>query len=355
MSVAASSAVGPPPGMRIRLSSNESAWGPSPRAVEAATRTLAEGHLYPDDQSVGLREALAAHEGVAADEVAVGHGSAAVLMDLIQQTCADGGDVLAYAWSFVVYRLGARNAGARYLEAPTGGPATSDRTGWARDPQALLDTLTPATRIVLVDNPGNPTGTHLGGDALRELVAGIPEDVAIVVDEAYHHFARGHADYVPVADLDLGHPGLMVLRTFSKAHGLAGMRVGYVVGPPERVAAVDAWRTRFNVTAPSQAAAVAALHDHAHLEQTVEGTVAGRERMQAWLRDHDVAFTPSLGNFVTIELGRPAAPVVEAFADRDVGVRPLTPYGMDEQIRVSVGTPDEMAGFLDAADDVLAG
>lgn len=355
MSVAASSAVGPPPGMRIRLSSNESAWGPSPKAVEAATRTVTEGHLYPDDQSVALREALAAHEGVDVDQVAVGHGSAAVLMDLIQQTCADGGDVLAFAWSFVVYRLGARNAGARYLEAPTGGPATLDRPGWARDPRALLESLTPTTRIVLIDNPGNPTGTHLGADALREVVEGIPEDVTIVVDEAYHHFARGHGDYATVADLGIEHPGLMVLRTFSKAHGLAGMRVGYVVGEPNRVAAVDAWRTRFNVTAPSQAAALAALDDHVHLEQTVAGTMAGRDRMQAWLRDHDIAFTPSLGNFVTIELGRAAGPVVEAFAAHDVGVRPLAPYGMDEQVRVSVGTPDEVTGFLDAADHVLVG
>lgn len=355
MSVAASSAVGPPPGMKIRLSSNESAWGPSPRAVEAATRTIEDGHLYPDDQSVELRRALAAHEDVTLDQVAVGHGSAALLMDLIQQTCADGGDVLAFERSFVVYRLGARNAGAAYVEAPDGGPATVDRPGYGRDPQDLLDALTSRTRIVLVDNPGNPTGTHLDGDQLRALVEGIPEDVTVVVDEAYHHFATDHGGYTPVADLGLEHPGLLVLRTFSKAFGLAGMRIGYLVGGPELVAPVDAWRTRFNVTSPSQAAGVAALDDHAHLERTVSGTLEGRERMESWLRDHGIAFTPSLGNFVTIETGGPAAGTVEAFAAHDVGVRPLAPYGMDEQVRVSVGTRDEVDGFLEAAEQVLLG
>ena len=354
MSVAASAAVGPPPGMKVRLSSNESAWGPSPRAVEAATQAVAEAHLSPDDQAVALRQANAAHEDAALDQVSVGTGSAAVLMDVIEQACADGqGEVLAFERSFVVYRLGARNAGVPYVEAPTGGPATVDEPGYVRDPQALLDLVTHDTRVVCIDNPGNPTGAHLAGDDLRDLLAAVPEGVTVVLDEAYHQFAEGHEDYATATQLGLEHPRLLVMRTFSKAYGLAGMRVGYVVGPPALVGPVDQWRSRFNVASPSQAAARAALDDHAHLERTVRGTLEGRARMQDWLAEHGVAFTPSLGNFVTIELDRPAPEVVEAFAEHEVGVRPLAPYGMDRQVRVSVGTPDEVDAFLDAAEAVL--
>lgn len=354
MSIAASSAVGPPPGMKIRLSSNESAWGPSPRAVEAASHAIEESHLYPDDQSVELRTAVAAHEGMPFEQVAVGTGSAALLMDLIQQTCADGGEVVAYERSFVVYRLAARNAGVPYVEAPTVGPATTDRPGYGRDPEALLDRVGDDTRLVVVDNPGNPTGVHLDGDGLRAVLEAVPEHVAVVVDEAYHQFAAGHDGYTPVRDLGVDHPGLVVLRTFSKAYGMAGFRVGYLTGPADRVAAVDQWRTRFNVARPSQAAAVAALEDHPHLQRTIEGTLEGRRRMQSWLAARGVPHTPSLGNFVTIETPGPASETVEAFAARDVGVRPLTPYGMDRQVRVTVGTSDEVDGFLEAAEDVLA-
>jgi len=353
MSVEASATVGPPPGMRVRLSSNESAWGPSPAALEAATHAAAESHRYPDDQSIDLRQALAAAEGRTLDEVAVGHGSAALLMDLIQQVCHDGGDVVSVERAFIVYRLAARNAGVPYLEAPTGGPATPDEPGYTRDPEALLATITPDTRVVVVDNPGNPTGAHFDGDALRHVIRNVPDHVIVLVDEAYHHFATDQRGYLTVDQLGVEHPGLMIMRTFSKAYGLAGLRVGYLLGPAEHVAPVDAWRTRFNVTATSQAAAIAALGDPGHLDTVVAGTLEGRDRMEAWLAERGHAFTPSLGNFVTIELDGPAGPVIDAFAQHGVGVRGLPPYAMNEQIRVTVGTEQEVDDFLEAAEAVL--
>lgn len=354
---ASSAAVGPPPGMRVRLSSNESPFGPSPRAVAAATEVAAQAHLYPDDQSVELREALAAAEGVGVDEVAVGTGSAGLLMDIIGHACrrevADDPAVLSYERGFVVYRLAARNAGARYVEAPTEGPATRDRDGYGRDVEALLARLDPTTRVVVVDNPGNPTGAHLDADALRRLIEATPPDVTVVVDEAYHPFARGQQGYATVAELGVSHPRLLTVRTFSKAHGLAGLRVGYVTGPADLVGAVDAWRVRFNLSSVAQAAALASLDDAEHLAACVEGTLVGRARMAEGLRALGVPFTDGLGNFLTLELGEPAGPVVEAFAAHGVGVRPLAPYGMDEQVRVSVGTPAEVSAFLDAAREVL--
>lgn len=356
--VASASAAGPPPGMAVRLSSNESPFGPSPSAVAAIERAAAEAHRYPDDQSRALREGLARHEDVEVGRVAVGTGSAGLLMDAVAHAChghPDGpGNVVSFDRAFVVYRLAARNAGAEYREAPTGGAAGPGRDGYARDVGALLDLVDDRTRVVLVDNPGNPTGAHLTGEQLRELVAGVGEQVTIVVDEAYHDFAAGQRGYATVAELGLAHPRLLVTRTFSKAHALAGLRVGYVLGPEPLVTELDAWRVRFNVTATAQAAALASLDDGDHVAGCVQATLEGRARMAAHLRGLGVPFTDGLGNFLTIELGEAAEPTVEAFARRGVGVRPLAPYGMDEQIRVSVGTPVEVDAFLTAADEVLA-
>ncbi|MBW3621563.1 MAG: aminotransferase class I/II-fold pyridoxal phosphate-dependent enzyme, partial [Actinobacteria bacterium] len=301
-SVASSSAVGPPPGMAVRLSSNESPFGPSPAAVEAIRTLAPDAHLYPDDQSVVLRDALAERLGRTRAEVAVGTGSAALLMDLVAHECRDGGDVLTYERAFIVYRLGARNAGAGYVEAPTGGPATADADGYGRDVDALLERIDGSTRLVVVDNPGNPTGAHLTGEELTALVAGVPEHVTIAVDEAYNEFAVGQQGFRTVAELGLEHPRLLVLRTFSKAYALAGLRVGYVTGPAELVSSLDAWRTRFNVNAAAQVAALAALEDTAHLQRTVDGTLEGRARMAAGLRELGIPFTDGLGNFLTFEL-----------------------------------------------------
>jgi len=217
----------------------------------------------------------------------------------------------------------------------------------------MLDAVTPATRVVVVDNPGNPTGAHLSGDELRVLAETLPERVTLVVDEAYHQFAQGQRGYRTVGELGLEQPNVVTLATFSKAHALAGLRIGYAWGHPSVIGPLDARRTRFNVTATGQAAALASLGDTAHLERTVRGTLAGRARMEAALEAFGVRFTAGLGNFVTLDLGVPADPVVDAFATHGVGVRPLAPYGMHQQVRVTVGTPDEVEAFLAAARTVL--
>ena len=355
MSVESSTAAGPPPGMRVRLSSNESPHGPAPAAVEAARRVAEDLHLYPDDQSTDLRRALAGVEDVAFEAVSVGTGSAAILMDLVpQQTHGRGGNVVAYERAFIVYRLACRNAGVEYREAPTGGPAVADADGYQRDPQALLATIDEDTRLVVVDNPGNPTGAHLDADGLRAVVAGVPEDVTLLVDEAYWQYADGQRGYARVRDLDVEHPRLVVTSTFSKAHALAGLRIGYLVGAQDVVQGVDAWRPRFNANAVGQAAALASLDDTGHLERAVASTLTERERMAAGLRGLGIPFTDGLGNFLTLEVGADAGPVVAAFAEHGIGVRPLVPYGMREQVRVTVGTAAEVDDFLTAAADVLA-
>ncbi len=346
MSIESSAAVGPPPGMAVRLSSNESPFGPSPAAVEAMQAAVADAHRYPDDQSIDLRGALAAHEGRSPDEIAVGNGSANLLMDLIAHETGPGTSLLAYERAFIVYRLGARNVGADYVEVPTG-----DR--YDRKVADLLDRIDDTTRLIIVDNPANPTGDHLTGDEVRELVAGVPDDVTVVLDEAYHHYASGQRGYQTVDTLGIEHPRLLVSRTFSKAFALPGARLGYLIGDPGIVRSVDAYRARFNLNVAAQAGGIAALADGDHLERTIRLTLESRERMVSRLRELGADVIDGLGNFVLLELGGPAAPVVEAFAEHGVGVRPLAPYGMLEQIRVTVGTPDETDAFLTAAEDVL--
>ena len=355
MSVAAGAAVGPPTGMRIRLSSNESPFGPSPAAIEAATSTVSQAHRYPDDASAQLRAAIAVDEGVTPPEVAVGTGSAALLMDLIPALCTghEAPEVVAFARSFVVYRLAASNAHAAYIEVATGGPATGTAPGYARDVDALLAAVTPRTRVVAVDNPANPTAAHITGAALTYLARELPAHVTLLVDEAYHHFATGQQGYVRARDLELAHEAVVVLTTFSKAHALAGLRVGALLGPPELVAASDGRRPRFNVATAAQAAALASLGDREHLAATVHGTIEGRQRLSSGLHELGVAHSAGLTNFATVELGRPAGPVVEAFAQRGIGVRPLTPYGLEEQVRITVGTPAEVDAVLTAAPEVL--
>ncbi len=342
--------------MRVRLSSNESPFGPSPAAIVAANQAVADAHRYPDDASAALRRAIAAEEDAREDAVAVGTGSAALLMDLIPDRCAGFPDaeVLAFARSFVVYRLAARNAGARYVEVATGGPATLEAPGYARDVEALLAGVTARTRVVVVDNPGNPTGAHLTGAELEHLAEGLPPHVTLLVDEAYHHFADQQEGYRRARAHTLAHDDVVVLSTFSKAHALAGLRVGAMVGPPALIASADARRTRFNVSAPAQSAAIASLADTRHVAATITGTLEGRSRLSAGLAALGVPHTAGLGNFVTVELGTGAGAIVAAYAERGIGVRPLAPYGMDEQIRITVGTPDEVDQVLSASEEVLS-
>jgi histidinol-phosphate aminotransferase len=346
----AAAAVGPPPGMKVRLSSNESPFGPSPAVADVLQQAASSVHLNPDDQSVDLRGAVADLEGVPVEQVAAGNGSADILMDLVAHATRSGGDdpgeVLVYERAFIVYKLGAQVVGARLVEAPLG-------DGYRRDPDALLERVTDETCIVCLDNPANPTGDHFDGEALRALVTSLPEHVTVVVDEAYHHFAAGQRGYRTVAELGLDHPRLVTVRTFSKAYALAGLRVGYLVGPQDLVAAVDTARVRFNVNRLGQEAAVAAVGDKEHLARTVEGTLAGRARMAEGLAEIGVPVVDGLGNFLLVELGGDSGPVVQRYADHGVGVRPLAPYRLGEQIRVTVGTPEEVEMFLDASRDVL--
>lgn len=355
MNVGAAAAMGPPVGMRVRLSSNESPFGPSPRAIEAANKALTEAHRYCDDQARDLRSRLAELAGTSTSRVAVANGSAAALMEAITYACVghDDAEVLAFGRSFVVYRLAAQNVGARYVEVP-GIPADTPGQPERRDVAALLAAITPKTRVIAIDNPGNPTGSHLTGDELAHLIAATPPHIMLIIDEAYHHFADGFKGYQTVASLSQTHPRLVTAHTFSKAYALAGMRIGVLYGSEHVITEIDARRPRFNVTAPAQAAALASLDDTHHLAFTVKESIVGRERLAEGLAAMNVKYTEGLGNFVAVDFGVAADPVIATYAEHGVGIRTLVPYGMPHQARVSVGTDEEVDAFLRATHDLAA-
>ncbi len=320
----------------VKLASNENPDGPSPKAVEAAQRALAEAHRYPDGDAGLLKERLAAHMQARPDEILVGNGSNEVL-ELVIRSFAGPGDEVVYAErGFIVYALAAQAAGAV-------GVAVPERDGLAPDLDAMADAIGPRTKVVALANPNNPTGAFVEPDALERFFARVPEHVVILLDEAYH-------EYVAERQGDswhrFAHPGLVVVRTFSKAYGLAGLRVGFAVADAGIVAVVNRFREPFNVNAPAQAAAIAALDDAEWVEAHVRRTLAERERLESWLRERGVLAGESAGNFVLMRETR-AAELVGWLEAQGVIARPLGPYGMHEIVRISVGTPEENSLLLE--------
>lgn len=328
----------------IKLASNENPLGPSPLAVEALRAAAAEVHRYPEDDPWALREALAERMGVPDSWVAVGAGSSA-LLKLLAEAYLSPGDPVVYAWpSFILYPTVARLQEAQELAIPLGPDGRHDLEAMARAAEGA--------RLVVVCNPNNPTGTYVSGEELERFLDRVPRDTLVVVDEAYAEFARHAApDYPESVRWVRDGRRVAVLRSFSKVFGLAGLRVGYMVAPPEVVEAVARVREPFQVSAPAQAAALAALQDDHHVARTLEVVAQGRNRLQSLAARLGVRSYPSVANFVWMDTGRPAQEVAHALLEQGIIVRP-GPSG-STWLRVSVGTPEEIDRFEDALARVL--
>jgi histidinol-phosphate aminotransferase len=315
----------------IKVASNENALGPSPKVVEAIARAAASVHRYPDGGAVALLERLSSHLGVPASRLVAGNGSNEVL-ELLARIFVDPGDeVLCSEYSFVVYRLAAVAAGGRAVLAPA--------RGLAHDLEAIADAIGERTRIIFLANPNNPTGTWFDGEAWRRFLDRVPEDVCVVLDEAYAEFVEERGYESGLADLD-AHPGLVVVRTFSKAYALAGLRLGYAVVPPAIADAFSRIREPFNTNLVAQAAAIAALEDVEHLERSRALVRASRERWRAAIADLELQAGPMAANFVLVDVGDGAAVTAKMLA-AGVIVRPVAPYGLPTMIRITFGTESE--------------
>jgi histidinol-phosphate aminotransferase len=327
----------------IKLASNENPLGPSPLGVAAAARELERLHRYPDSEAPALRAALAARLGVGVGEVVVGNGSNELLELLVRTFCTGREHVVFGEPAFVVYRLACLAHGVPFTAVPLD-------DGQVHDLPAMAAAITPATRIVFIANPNNPTGTYVGRDALSIFLRAVPRDVIVVLDEAYIEYADApdFPDGLALRDL---HPRLVVIRTFSKIYGLAGLRVGYMVLGTELAQYVNRVRAPFNVSSVSQAAGAAALADTDHVAQTRALNQAEKAFVADELTRMGLAVVPTQANFFLIDLARPATDAYEALLRHGVIVRTVPP--LPTMVRVTLGTRSENVRLLAALRAVL--
>ena len=328
----------------IKLASNENPLGPSPRVRAALEAQIVDVGRYPDGAAFELRQALARRHAVEPASVTIGNGSNDVLDMIARAFLWAGRESLFSQYAFAVSPISSAAVGA----TPRIAPAVDD----GQDLAARRRMINANTGVVWIANPNNPTGTRLGGPALRAFVEDVPSDVIIVVDEAY--FEYDQADDHPDASQWLAEfPNLVVTRTFSKAYGLAALRVGYGLSHPDVGDLLNRVRQPFNVDSFAQAAALAALGDEEFLQRSVALNDRGMRQLVEGATRLGLDFIPSAGNFLTIDLGRDAGPVDQALLRLGVVTRPIASYGLPNHLRVSIGLPEENARFLAALEQVI--
>ncbi len=322
----------------IKLASNENPLGPSPKAVAAIQAALPELALYPDGNGFELKSALAERFAVSRDQIILGNGSNDVL-ELVARAFLGAKTSAVYAQhAFAVYPLVTQAVGAEGIEV-----AARD---FAHDLEAMIAAIRSDTRVLFVANPNNPTGTFIPGPILREALERIPHHVLIVLDEAYTEYLLPEHRYDAVSWLQ-SLPNLLISRTFSKAYGLAGLRVGFGLARPAIIDLLNRVRQPFNVSSLALTAAAAALDDGAFLERTRAINSAGLAQLTAGFRRLGLPFIPSHGNFVAVKVGE-SARIYESLLRQGIIVRPVAAYQMPLYLRVSVGLEQENAAFLAA-------
>lgn len=336
----------------IKLASNENPLGPGPRAQAALAAAIANVGHYPDGSGHGLRSRIAHRHGVDIGQVTLGNGSNDVLVLLAEAFLVPGVEAVYSQYAFAVYPSAVQASGATARLVPAWPAGHAQPLG--HNPAELAAAVGPRTRMMFMANPNNPTGTWLDESELDALLRAVPPDVIVVLDEAYHEYSAelGVPDGTRWLDR---HPNLVVTRTFSKAYGLAGLRVGYAVSHPDIADILNRVRQPFNVSVPALAAAAAAFDDVGHLEATVRLNRAGIERLRAGLATLGIGAPPSAGNFVLADLRRAAGPIDHALLREGVIVRPLANYALPNHLRISTGTPEQNERLLTAMAAAIAG
>ena len=329
----------------VKLASNENPLGPGSRARAAIAAMLGEIGRYPDGAGFELRRALADHHGVSPMSITLGNGSNDVL-ELIARTFLQPGVESVFSeYAFAVYPISTQAVGATARVAPA--------RDYGHDLDAMSALINDQTRVVWIANPNNPTGTWLAASALRSFIGSLPKTCVVVVDEAYTDYVS-EPDFPDTTNWIETFPNLIVTRTFAKAYGLAALRVGYGISDPRVADLLNRVRQPFNVNALAQAAAAAAIGDREHVRASVELNRAGMRQLTDAFARLGIDYIPSVGNFVTIDLKRPAGPINDALLRRGVIVRPLANYGLPNHLRISTGLEQENARFIAALEDVLA-
>ncbi|MGH9735358.1 MAG: histidinol-phosphate transaminase [Candidatus Acidiferrales bacterium] len=327
----------------VRLSSNENPLGPSPLAIHAARKALADTNRYPDIDSLVLRRALAKKHHLPIEQIILGAGSTELIDLSARHMLRPGSAGVTSSGSFPLYYIAIRAAGARLVETPL--------RDYSFDLDVIARSFTPESRIAFLANPNNPTGTMFTADEFDAFLARVPSHVLPVLDEAYCDYIE-RPGYSRSIDLVRRGANLLVLRTFSKVYGLAGMRIGYGLGPPKLLDAMNELRGPFNTSNVAQAAALAALNDRQHVRRSVKSNNAGLAQLAGGLRKLGIRVVPSVANFILAEFGYDTEPICEQLSGRGVIVRPMRWMGFPQAIRISVGTRAENERFLRALADL---
>jgi len=335
-------------GPGVKLSANESALGASPKAMAAYAEAAGIMERYPDANAVGIRSAIADRYGIEAEKILMGIGSDELLSALVRAYAGAGDEVLYPTATFPMYRIYALSTGADIVQAPD--------IGYSADVDALLAAVTDRTKVVIVANPNNPTGTYLSSDELARLRAGLRDDILLIIDAAY-------AEYVAKPDYDAGialveaTDNTVMTRTFSKVHGMASLRIGWCYAHSDVVSVVGRIRSPFNVSSAAQAAGIAALEDKAHEEAVIAHTAKWHRIATQRLSGLGLEITGTEGNFVCVEFpdedGKRATDAYEFLRQRNIIVRAMAGFGLPKHVRITIGLDDEMETCLDAIDEFV--
>jgi histidinol-phosphate aminotransferase len=328
----------------IKLASNENPLGPSRLALAAMRRALAQVNLYPDGNAFYLKQKVAAKLGLTPGHLILGNGSNEVIEFIGHALLSPGAEVVVSQYCFAVYPIVTALFGGKLIVVPA--------KHYGHDLDALLAAITPNTRVVFVANPNNPTGTSARREDLARFVAAVPDNVVLALDEAYIEFLDEPIDLLP--EIRSGaKPNLLLMRTFSKIYGLAGLRLGYGIGHPDLIAEFEKVRQPFNINAIAQAGALAALDDTAHAEKTRQKNSRGLKSYARAFRKLGLEFIPSSANFILVRVGD-CQRVFNEMQKLGVIVRPMGGYQLPEWVRISIGTPKENRRCLDALKTALA-
>ncbi|MEY8194921.1 MAG: histidinol-phosphate transaminase [Cycloclasticus sp.] len=336
----------------VKLASNENPLGPSLLVKQAIEKSIDEVSLYPDGNGFALKQALANKHGITSEMITLGNGSNDVLDIIARVFLSEGREAIFSEYAFVVYAIATQavNATARVAKAkPLGGD-----DAYGHDLTTMAELLTDKTAVIFIANPNNPTGTWLDPAELETFIASVPKHIVVVLDEAYCEYLQPETAFDSMQWL-AHYPNLIITRTFSKAYGLAGLRVGYAVSQPAVADLLNRIRQPFNVNSIALAAAEAALSDPAYIEQSRELNQQGLQQLADGFDRLGLAYIPSVGNFICVEVGDNSADVYQGLLKQGVIVRPVAAYNMPRHLRVSVGLAEQNIALLEALEKVLPG
>jgi histidinol-phosphate aminotransferase len=334
----------------IKLASNENPFGPSPLAIRAMRDAAAEVNLYPDNDATELKNELAARNNMDPAQVMVTGGSTQFLNIIGRTLLAPGLNAITSERSFIVYPIATKAPGGQLIQVPMRGDTF--------DLDAIYSAMNENTRVVFIANPNNPTGTMLDPVAVDRFIAAVPDFVTVVLDEAYYDFASYFAakrglEYTHSLDYVREGRNVVVLRTFSKAHGLAAVRCGYGFGPAPLIQHFSKMRTAFSVSSMAEAAALAALRDEEHIRKSLENNAAGAAWLTKKLSEMGLRVVPTWANFLYVETGEDSVGLANRIQEEGVIVRPLSIWGAPNAIRITVGTPEQNEKFIAALSKVM--